>query len=52
MDRRLVRSYGKTTSKVEEEGSDALEVGPQAYAAKDAQDGAEESVEGLPIFSS
>jgi hypothetical protein len=35
---------------VEEEGSDALEVGPQTYAAEDAQDGAEESIEGLPIF--
>lgn len=50
MDRRLVRSYGKKTSKVEEERSDALEVGPQAYAAKDAQDGAEESIKDLSIF--
>jgi hypothetical protein len=45
MDRRLVRSYGKKTSKVEEERSDALEVGPQTYAAEDAQDGAEKSIE-------
>jgi len=29
---------------VEEEGQDALEVGPQAHAAKDAQDGAEEGI--------
>jgi hypothetical protein len=50
MDRRLVRSYGKKTSKVEEEGSDALEVGPQTYAAEDAQDGAEESIEGFANF--
>lgn len=35
---------------MEEEGPDALEVGPQTYAAKDAQDGAEESVEDLSIF--
>jgi len=34
---------------VEEEGSDALEVGPQAYAAEDAQDGAEEGIEHLAI---
>jgi hypothetical protein len=47
MDRRLVRSYGKKTSKVEEEGPDALEVGSQTHAAEDAPDGTEESVEGL-----
>jgi hypothetical protein len=29
---------------VEKEGQDALEVGPQAHAAKDAQDEAEESI--------
>jgi hypothetical protein len=44
MKSRLVRSYGKKTSKMEEEGPDALEVGPQAHAAKDAQDGTEESI--------
>jgi hypothetical protein len=49
MDRRLVRSYGKKASEVEEEGSDALEVGPQTHATEDAQDGAEESIEDLPI---
>jgi hypothetical protein len=29
---------------VEEEGQDALEVGPKAHAAKDAQNGAEEGI--------
>jgi hypothetical protein len=34
---------------MEEERADALEVGPQAYAAQDAQNGAEESIENPPI---
>ena len=34
---------------MEEEGQDALEVGPQAHAAKDAQDAAEEGIEQVPI---
>ena len=37
---------------MEEEGSDAMEVGPQAYAAEDAQDGAEKSIGDLAIFHS
>jgi len=28
--------HGEATSQVEEEGQDAVEVGPQAHAAKDA----------------
>jgi len=34
---------------VEEEGQDALEVGPQAHAAEDAQDEAEEGIGRLDI---
>ena len=36
---------------MEEERSDALEVGPQAHAAEDAQDGAEEGIGHLSHLS-
>jgi len=35
---------------VEEEGQDALEVGPQAHAAQNAKDAAEEGIGYLAIF--
>jgi len=47
-----VYEVGEETEKVEEKGNDEVEVGPQAYATEDAQDGTEESIGDLPIFPS
>jgi len=41
--------HGEETSQVEEERKDAVEVGPQANAAEDAQDEAEEGIGRLDI---